>query len=220
MGPEEYKGKLESFFSKCKLVKYKKGEILMRPGERPNYVGFSKSGFIKVYSLSESGQEVTLLFFRPVFYFTMVMQFARLDNKFYFEAITPVEMYQAPEEDVRKFFLENEDVFRSAMGIAIKGFMEQIEQMSFLLAGSAYSKVASIVGVLAYRSQKNTSAYAIIDFNITHKLIASLTGLTRETVTLQMLRLEKEGLIKGRNKKVEVLDKEGLLKAAKQEKIG
>jgi CRP-like cAMP-binding protein len=59
--------------------------------------------------------------------------------------------------------------------------------------------------------------YSTIDFGITHKLIASLTGLTRETVTLQMIRLEKEGIIVNKSKSVQVLNKEKLISAAKVE---
>jgi CRP/FNR family transcriptional regulator, cyclic AMP receptor protein len=217
MGPDEFKGQLEIFFTKFKLVKYKKGEIILRPGEKLNYVGYSKSGFTRMYTLNENGQEVTLLFFRPIFYFTVMYSMSQLENNFYFEAITPTEIYEAPIDEAKKFFREHEDVAMGVMGMTVKAMVDQIEHMSLLLASSAYSKVAAVAGVLASRSQENASIYATINFKITHKLIASLTGLTRETVTLQMLRLEKEGLIKTGNKKVEVLDKTGLLKAAKQE---
>lgn len=213
---EDQKIKLENFFAKYKAIKYKKGELILKPGEEIKYVCFSKNGFIRMYTLNDSGQEITLLFFRPLFYFTMMFSFAKLSNKFYFEANTPVEVHQAPIDEVRKFFLENEDIFRSAMGIAITGLIGQLEQLSTMMAKDSYSKVASVVYILAERSEKSDGVYTKINFGITHKLIASLTGLTRETVTLQMLRLEKEGLIKNANKKVVVLDEERLMKVTRQ----
>ncbi len=213
---EDQKIKLEKFFAKYRAIKYKKGELILKPGEEIKYVGFSKNGFIRMYTLDDSGQEITLLFFRPLFYFTMMFSFSLLPNKFYFEAITPVEVYQAPLDEIRKFFLENEDIFRNAMGVAITGLIEQLEQLSTMMAKDSYSKVASVVYILAERSEKSDGVYTKINFGITHKLIASLTGLTRETVTLQMLRLEREGYIDNANRKIKVINEEGLMKVARR----
>ncbi|HBP50822.1 TPA: hypothetical protein DD455_00625 [Candidatus Shapirobacteria bacterium] len=43
--------------------------------------------------------------------------------------------------------------------------------------------------------------------------MASLTGLTRETVTLQMLKLEKDGLIDNFRRQIVVMDMKVLKKA-------
>ena len=52
----------------------------------------------------------------------------------------------------------------------------------------------------------------VIKFKITHKLIASITGLTRETVTLQMLKLEKEGLIDNNKREIVILNMKKITK--------
>jgi CRP/FNR family transcriptional regulator, cyclic AMP receptor protein len=211
------KKKLEAFFSGYNLVKYRKGEIILRPGEKPNYIGFIKSGFVRMYTLSENGQEVTVQFFKPIFYFTMIFAALRVENRFYFEAMTPVEMYQAPIKDAMEFLEKNKEEMMTVFKIIMLTFIDLIDQVGVLLSGNAYNKVAAIVLSLSKRTEKEGAVYSKIDFGITHKLIASLTGLTRETVTLQMLRLEKEGLINNKSKRVEIIDLEGLIKAAKIE---
>jgi CRP/FNR family transcriptional regulator len=211
------KKKLETFFASHSLVKYRKGEIILRPGEKPSYVGFSKSGYVRMYTLSESGQEVTMQFFKPIFYLTMIYAFTGMGNRFYFEAMTPVEMYEAPVDEVLAFFAKNKEEFIAVFKIIMSAFVDLIDQTGSLLSGNAYNKVAAMVLSLSKRSEKESIVYSKIDFGITHKLIASLTGLTRETVTLQMLRLEKEGLIVNKSKKVTIVDREGLIKAAKTE---
>ena len=211
------KNKLEDFFSQYKLVKYKKGEIILRPGEKPNYVSFIKSGYVRVYTLSENGQEVTMQFFKPTLYFTMIYALTDIENRFYFEAITPVEMYVAPLKDVMAYMGREKEVEREVMHSIMMAFIDLVEQLGFLLSGSAYNKVASMVSSLTNRTEKELSNYSRIDFAVTHKMIASLTGLTRETVTLQMLRLEKEKIIDNSKRKIVVLDPEGLTRAAKSE---
>jgi CRP-like cAMP-binding protein len=86
------------------------------------------------------------------------------------------------------------------------------------MSGSSYNRVASTVATLSERAKANLGPYDKIDFPLTHKLIASLTGLTRETVTLHMLKLEKQGLINYERRKVTVVDKEGLRRASGIEK--
>jgi CRP/FNR family transcriptional regulator, cyclic AMP receptor protein len=212
------KKKLGVFFSGHSLVKYKKGEIILRPGEKPGYVGFIKSGFVRVYTLSENGQEITMQFFKPILYFTAIYAVTGVENRFYFEAITPIEMYEAPVGEVEKFFAGDPEAKNEVVNNILSSFIDLAEQMGTLLSGNAYNKVATMVSSLVKRTEGEDKNYEKVNFGITHKLIASLTGLTRETVTLQMLRLEREGAIINKNKKVMVVDKGKLAKAARAEK--
>lgn len=207
---------LEGFFSKYKTVKYKKGEVILRPGDNVNYVGYVKSGYVRVYTLNEKGQEVTLQIFKPMLYFTMIYTFLKIENDFYFEAITPIEIHKAPIAESMEFFNKNQDVYEMVQRRIVQGLLDIAQNFGFLMSGNAYNKVALTSASLADRMSTNISNKKI-NFAITHKLIASLTGLTRETVTLQMLRLEKEGLIKNMNRKIIVLNKEALIKASRSD---
>lgn len=214
---EELRSKLEAYFENHKLKHYKKGEIIMRPGDQPNFIGFIKNGYVRMYTLSESGQEITIQFFKPVLYFTIIFANSGMANRYYFEAITPVEIYQAPINEAMEFFRSHSEINRALMNIVMVSMLDLIDQMGSLLSGNAYNKVASMIVSLTNNKQPKKAVSGRMDFGITHRLIASLTGLTRETVTLQMIRLEKEGLIINKNKKVVVTNCEGLLKAARAE---
>ena len=137
--------KLRNYFEKYKLVKFRKGEIILRPGEKPNYIGFIKSGYVRIYTLSESGQEVTMQFFKPIFYFTMIFGYGGIENRYYFEAITPVEMYMAPMAETKTFFTKNGETVRGILNGAMLTFVDLVEQMGSLLSGNAYSRVAAMV---------------------------------------------------------------------------
>lgn len=206
--------KLEVFFDKYPLKKIKKGSVILKPGEITNKVGFIKSGYVRLYSTNESGQEITMQFFKPTLYLTIIYAMTDRKNEFYFEAITPVEMHEAPDKEVLDFLEENDDVNRELTNNIMTAFLDLIKHSSGLLAGNAMNRVAMMVYSLTNRMEGNTNDYAKIDFGITHKLIASLSGLTRETVTLQMIRLEKEGIIINKSKSIQVIDKEKLIKAA------
>ena len=48
------KKKLELFFKKYKLVKYKKGEVIYRPDEEFEYISYIKKGYVRMYKMSYS----------------------------------------------------------------------------------------------------------------------------------------------------------------------
>jgi len=209
--------KLEEFFSRYPIIKFEKGENILRPGKVSEKVGFIKSGYVRLYSTNEAGQEITMQFFKPTLYLTMIYALTGIENRLSFEAITPVEVQEAPNKEMLDFLNENQDVKESLTKSIMVAFLDLITNTANLLSGNAYSRVALMVCSLTNRMAGLNENYSTIDFGITHKLIASLTGLTRETVTLQMIRLEKEGIIVNKSKSVQVLNKEKLISAAKVE---
>jgi CRP-like cAMP-binding protein len=68
--------------------------------------------------------------------------------------------------------------------------------MEYLVFSNAYTKIATTLISCANKFgeiQKNNST--IIDIPLTHKDIATLVGITRETTSLEMKKLEKQGFI-------------------------
>jgi len=198
---KKFENNLVKFFSLYKIVRYKKGDIILKPNQKNDYISFIKSGYVRVYTLSESKQEISMSFFKPMLYFTSIYAMTGEANRFYFEAITPVEMWSAPKEEFIDYCKKNPEVGTAVMNRVIKLFLNLVENTGKMLAGNSIAKVAMIItGVIDGKA----------DFALTHKMIASLTGLTRETVTLQMLKLEKMKLIDNKNRKVTILNRIGL----------
>ncbi|HEX8923293.1 MAG TPA: Crp/Fnr family transcriptional regulator [Patescibacteria group bacterium] len=203
---EEITNKLETFFQKYNLVKYKKGETLFRPGEELPGICFIKKGFVRLYTVTKDGEEVTLQLFKPVFYFSLIQTITGTENHYYFEAITPVEMWIAPKNEVMEYIRSSKDVSDAIMQAVLNGFMDLTTNIEQLISGNAYNKVARIIYSLSNKFGDVKGKKAEIKFGMPHRLIASLTGLTRETVTLQILRLEKEGAIENKGKQIIVKD--------------
>lgn len=198
---EEIKKLLIKFFEKYPLTKHKKGEILLSPGQKVENISFIKSGYIRVYLVNEPGQEITMSFFKPMLYFTTIFAMTGSTNKFYFETVSPVEMWSVPKIEFMRYCEGNKLVSNEIMKTVSNLFLSIVEMTGKLLSGDSLSKVAMIITTV-----NDHKAH----FALTHKMIASLTGLTRETVTLQMLKLEKMKLIDNKNRKVTILDRPGL----------
>ena len=201
---------LEKFFSKYKTIKYSRGEIIAKPGEKLDFVGFIKSGYVRVYTLNDNGQEVTMQFFKPILYFTTIMAMTGIENRYYFEAVSSVEMYVCPKDEAVEYFKKDMEAGTGLVKSIMSAFLDLTDQIGYLLSGTAYNKIAAIL--VSLTNNRNNSGK--IDFGITHKMLASLTGLTRETVTLQMIKLDKAKIIQNKSKKVVVLNEERLKKIA------
>ena len=188
-------GKLQKFFSKGKLLRYKKGETILRSGETPQGVYFVDKGYIRLYSISESGEELTLIIFKPHDFFPMMWAINGTANENYLETITDAQLYRSPREDFLHFLADNSDVLlelTSHILIRMGGILKRMEYLAF---GNASQKVASILIICTERFGEKKDNGAIIHIPLTHRDVAMLVGMTRETVSIEIKKLERKGII-------------------------
>jgi CRP/FNR family transcriptional regulator len=211
---EKTKKKLVSFFEKHELRSFKNGEIIVKPGERFPGLVFLKSGYIKVYTVSKDGKEIVLQIFKPLFYFSLIYAITRSKNRYYFEAIGPVEMWVAPKKEAVKFIKTDCSMCSVLMKAILSAFLDLNVSVEQLISGNAYSKVANFIASAVGKHGAKEDSAVRIKFPVTHKMIAGMTGLTRETVTLQLLKMERQKIIDNKGKRITVIDFKKLHEAA------
>ncbi|MBF8250035.1 MAG: CarD family transcriptional regulator [Candidatus Levybacteria bacterium] len=186
---------LNNFFSKYKKYRYKKGEIILRGGDAPQGVYFIHKGYVRDYSISKDGEELTLIIFKPEDFFPMNWVFNDNPNLHYFEAMTAVELWRCPKKDFTVFLKANPDVFfelSSHVTLRLGGLLQRMEYLAF---GNAYEKVASILMICAERFGEKSDRGIRIPIPLTHKDLAMLVGMTRETVSIEIKKLERKGIV-------------------------
>lgn len=203
---EETKKKLIEFFSKYPLKKYKKGQIVVEANEDFKGVYFVKSGYLRVYDVMAGEKEGGILLFKPWFYLSLISLKTGLKNRHFVETMTPVEAWMAPSEEFEKYLKENPKLDNEINNLVMEKFLDLTSYLSQLISGNAYLKVAGLIYSLAKEYGVAKGKEVSIKVKITHKQIATLTGLTRETVTLQMLKLEKNGVIDNDKRQIVVME--------------
>lgn len=185
------------FFAKVgKNVTFKKGETILRPGENPAGIYYIKKGLVRLYSISASGQEITFNIYKPESYLFMMWALSEIENNYFFDALTEVEAIKAPEEKVLEFIKSEPDLLYRLNKRTMVGLEAIITTTQTLIFGNATTKIAATFVVLAKRFGKNGKNNQItITLPLTHRLIATLAGLTRETASLEIGKLEKERVI-------------------------
>lgn len=202
--------KLNNFFSRFKKYHYKKGEIILRGGDIPQGVYFIDKGYVKDYSVSEEGEELMLILFKPEDFFPLQWVFNNRPNQHYFAAVTPVDLWRCPKKDFLDFIKENPEIFleltRHIM-LRLGGLMQRMEYLAF---GNAHQKVASIILICAERFGEKEEGNTVIQVPLTHKDIASFLGIARETASIEIKKIERKGLIAYRGRLLVVKDPKAL----------
>jgi CRP-like cAMP-binding protein len=187
--------KLIEFFSQYKELHYKKGELILHAGQEPSGVCLVIQGYARQYAISSDGQELNLIFFPPKDFFPVIWAINQVSYDYYLEAMTPLSLYCAPREAFLNFLLQHPEAFldlTQKVLTRMNGFMFRMEHLAF---GTAYNKVAAIISLAAERFGESKKDTIVIPFPFPHKQIASCIGLTRETVSIEIKKLEKLGLV-------------------------
>jgi CRP/FNR family transcriptional regulator, cyclic AMP receptor protein len=207
--------KLNQFFSQYQKTSFSKGETIVDSDDEFEAVYFLLSGNIRMYSITESGSDLTLNIFKPGSYISMMWAIADLPNTYYFEAMTEVEAWKAPKKEFLEFAKKNPEVLFELTKRILVGMNGLLVRMEYLLAGKAYPKVASVILLSARRfGEKRENGEILINLTMTHELIASLAGLTRETTSIEMKNLEKNNLVRYEDHLIVVMDIEKLKEAS------
>jgi len=187
--------RLDLFFAKFKPLHYKKGETILRAGDPPAGVLYLKKGFIRLYSISRDGEELTLIIFKQGDFFPIMWAINATPNTYFLEAMTPVVLWRSPREKFLEFVQSDKRALFELTSMMLTRFGGLLTRMEYLVFGNAINKVASILLICAERFGKKKGRTTVIQAPLIHSDIASLVGITRETASIEMKKLEKEGAI-------------------------
>jgi CRP/FNR family transcriptional regulator len=200
----------ETFFQNFKLYQYKKRSLILKSNDATSSVFYIKSGFIRVFRISENGEELTLAILKSHDFFPLTYGIGNTNQSYYLEAITPLELWKAPQELFIEFIKKDPELFyelTQRLLIRFDGVLARIESMAF---SNAYTKVATILLMCAKGLGESYGEQIILKVPLTHKDIATMIGITRETTSLEMKKLERKGLVKRQGKYLIIADYEKL----------
>ncbi len=198
---EKIKKQLESFFSQFELIKYKKGQVLFRPGENLSTAYIEKSGFLRAYVIND-GKETSLPSLRPLFFCAGINGLHKKTNQYFVEAITAVELFAVPMEKFVSFIEKDINILNEVNKKLIGDLIDLSNNWQQIVAGDATSKVAGLICMVAKDIGEVKGNEILVNFNTPHRVLASMAGLTRETVTLQILKLQKQGYLLNKSRKM------------------
>lgn len=188
--------RFETFYKQFKTRHYKKGEMLIRADDDPQGIFCLIKGYVRQYTISKTGFELTLHILKPLSYFPMVWAINGTPNVYYFEALTPVEVGRAPRDQVVTFIKDKPTIIFELMSELLEDYAETLTRVEHLVFSDAYRRVISVLLYIAKHFGEKNGEGVIVHHRFTQQDIATLVGVARQTASNEMIRLEKKGLVK------------------------
>lgn len=157
-----------------------------------------KSGFVKLYDVDNSGLEKIL----HIVTAPSIIPFAFFSGndseiRWYYATLTKCELFTMPWESLRDAMKKDGALGLTIMNQFSTDMHELLSRLSSLGKSRATEKLAATLKFFtACLGDQQPQGWWSIPFPITHQLIADITGLTRESVTTNMKKLETQGIVR------------------------
>jgi CRP/FNR family transcriptional regulator len=168
------------------------GQELVGQGEKVPYYANILRGVVKLSKMMSDGrQQIVGLQFAPDF----LGRPFQIESTMAAEAATDLEICVFPRASIDRMLSQSSTMERKLHGQSLKELDEAREWMLTLGRKSALEKVASFLYLIADHIDPTTAAKSSFDLPLSRAEIADFLGLTIETVSRQMTKLRKDGLI-------------------------
>ena len=207
-----YRNELTKLIKFAQMRKYKANQPVYIQGERSQRFYFLQKGKVKISIFREDGSEKILAIQEGETFFG---ESAAFDDQPYFATATvlePSEIYHIQRDHLMKIFRETPSIAFMLICALIRKMRLlafQVEDFSFL---DAQKRVVHILLKLVNELGIKKEDGLHIQKRITHDDIASLTGLSRVTVTNVLGYLERLNILKKKRCTLTIIDKERLEK--------
>jgi len=176
---------------------FKKRSILLYQGEAPRMAYVQKSGVVKVYTINNAGEEQIVAFHAKSDIFPTPWIFGKASTTlYYYEALTDCEVLTLPREELYKSLMATPELVHSTLDYFVTNYTGLLMRVTALEQSRAREKIMFTLYYLLFRYGRPTkTGRYIIELGLTHSIIASLVGLTRETTTTELSKLKRQKVL-------------------------
>lgn len=185
---------LETMDRMAPTVSLPAGTLVYGPGEPLDRLYFLKRGRVRLYSLSESGRQLTLALLQDGNVFGETDSFATGAGSCYAETVTPSLLCSMSTQAFRTFMEVHPEVATRMVEILSKRLMALQELSQTLVFDDVETRVLLLLIKLG--GDAETPGFTRVGMPLTQQEIAGLIGSTRESVSLALGALATYGIVK------------------------
>lgn len=186
--------KLSDFFTGTDERMYSKDDIITFANQDPEGVLFLVEGLVEQYDVTPEGNKITVNIFKPPAFFPMSWAINKTPNLYFYAALSNVKVKRAHPDKVAKFLQENPDVMFDLLSRVYKGTDGLLRRLVLAASGIASSRLIYELLLEAYRFGDGVDEETK-KIKIRQSSLAARSGLARETVSRELHKMEREGLI-------------------------
>lgn len=187
--------KIDQFFAQYPQQRYLNGDFLVRAEESPAGIFYLKIGQVRQFFLTSAGEEVVVNIFKPPAYLPMSWAINKTPNDYYFQVTSPAKIHLAPADEVLKFVKTNPEILFDLLSRVYRGTDGLQRRFRQLMAGSAQARLVTELTIAGRRFGRPDRRSGKVSINLTERDLATQTGLSRETVSREISKLKRAGLV-------------------------
>lgn len=198
---------LQTFLRKCTTKSYKKGDVILQQDATPSGAFIVKQGVVKAYNLTSSGEEKPIGFSTKNELFPLGWILGKIfRSQYYYEALSDCQVYCAPLEELRSFIKDNSEAMYEILDRCVGKMIHHQMHINALEQSKASEKVLYAIHHLALCFGHDLKTDVVeIPLPLTQQDVANFTGLTRETISVELKKLASRKIIFSRNRNYVVL---------------
>ncbi len=186
--------KIHTYFSKFPKRTYDKGQILVFADETPEHIFYITEGKVRQYDVSYRGDEVIVNVFTPPAFFPMSWAINRTENQYFYKTEETTEVYVVPVDAVLEFIKSDPEVLFDLLSRVYIGIDGLLGRVVHLMSGTAKSRLMYELIIECRRfGEKQTDGSFVLRTNEVD--IAARSGLSRETVSREIRKIQTNGLV-------------------------
>ena len=174
-----------------------KNTLLLCQGDIPHCVYFVQSGCIKAYRTNASGDEQVAGFKTAGDIFPEHWVFGQSSHTMYsYEAVEDSDVLTIERDVFHDMLDQHPDEKQKYFDYMVKAYTGLMIQVSALEQSYAVDKILMILYyfMVRYGHEEKPGEYWL-SMKLSQSTIAGFTGLTRETVTAEMVKLKKQNVV-------------------------
>lgn len=211
---KEAKGleELENLSADRKLRNYKKKEVIYREDDIANFLYFISKGKVKCFKTDEYGKDFVNNIHYPGEFigYTAILESSR--HKETAKSMEHTEVALIPKQDFLSLIQKNRDVSSKFIKMLSGNVSEREKRLLQLAYTPLRERIASIL--LEIMEQERIYNTSTSTMTISREDLAGMVGTAKESLNRMISEFKNEGLIDTKGQDIQLLDENGLKKAA------
>lgn len=199
---------IEALLAKGHNASYRKGEVIVRPGDDKE-IYYIKSGLVKAYVIGNNGEEHIHVLCRPRDFFPFGTLFAGGRMYTYYAAISDCKVVRVPVDKFTEVLRTNAEASYEVMKLMATQYMTYVARVDNLEYKFARERLAYRLLLLARKIGVQTEDGIVLP-HLSQYEIGSTINLSRESVSRELSRFERLGLIAHLSGSIVIKSKDGL----------
>jgi CRP-like cAMP-binding protein len=195
-----YLANINKLFKDGRHKLYPKNQLIHYAGDQLSNIYMVDSGYIKAYTILDSGDTRTILILGPgdIFplSFSSTLDWQNYKIKYFYQTLCDSNLVTLSSIDLREHIDKDPEAMNTYMNYMAASNQAILSQLEVMKNKKAINKLEMILPYLIKKVGKQIKPHIYkLQIKLSHQEIADLSGVTRETTTTLVKELEKAGVI-------------------------